>query len=174
LEKSQSAKIFKILFKVKNVNFMYPKMANENFSIKIISAGETRNLRQLILRPSQKAEELIFPGDDDEKTVHFGLYYNDRLSGIASLYNETSPIVKNDFSWRLRGMATTLEVRGMGFGKELMNICIEHIKSENGKIFWCNARTTAEKFYEKFGMKRYGEVFYPEGLGAHIVMEVNI
>ena len=62
----------------------------------------------------------------------------------------------------------------MGFGKELMNKCIEHIRENNGKIFWCNARTTAENFYVKMGMKRIGEVFVPEGLGEHVVMFMSL
>lgn len=148
-------------------------MPERKFYIKKIKAEETRDLRQIILRPHQKPEELVYPGDDDTETVHFGLYIDNELSGIASLYNEPMKDESNNFSWRLRGMATSEKCRGMGFGKELMNECIAHIKSNNGKIYWCNARTTAEKFYEKFGMKRRGDVFHPEGLGEHVVMIVR-
>ena len=144
------------------------------FTIKKISAEETRNLRQLILRPNQKPEELVYPGDDDDESVHFGLFIKNELEGIASIYNEPMSGADDNFSWRLRGMATSEKLRGMGFGRELMNECITHIKSKNGKIFWCNARTTAEKFYEKFGLKRIGNVFHPEGLGEYVVMMVEI
>ncbi|MBP9191682.1 MAG: GNAT family N-acetyltransferase [Ignavibacteria bacterium] len=142
--------------------------------IKTINAEDTRSLRQLILRPHQKPEELIYPGDDDLSTVHFGLFENDILSGIASLYKDQYSGIDEPESWRLRGMATLEECRGMGFGKELMNKCIEHIRENNGKIFWCNARTTAENFYVKMGMKRIGEVFVPEGLGEHVVMFMSL
>lgn len=148
-------------------------MLKSNFIIKKISSEETRNLRHLILRPNQKPEELVYPGDDDFQSVHFGLFTDNELEGIASLYNEPMTGESNDYSWRLRGMATSEKFRGTGFGRELMNECIAHIKSNNGKIFWCNARTTAEKFYEKFGMKRIGGVFHPEGLGEHVVMMVE-
>ena len=140
------------------------------FYIKEITADETRNMRQLTLRPHQKSDQLIYPGDYDKETVHFGLFYNDKLSGIASIYNEPIKGEDNDYSWRLRGMATTEDVRGKGFGKELMNICLNHIKSKNAKLFWCNARLTAERFYEKFDMKREGEVFSPDDLGEHVMM----
>ncbi|HMR41572.1 MAG TPA: GNAT family N-acetyltransferase [Ignavibacteria bacterium] len=142
--------------------------------IKKISAEETRELRQLILRPHQKPEELVYPDDDDHQTVHFGLFENETLSGIASLYKDQYSGIDEPESWRLRGMATIEGSRGKGFGKELMNTCIEHIRSNKGKIFWCNARTTAEKFYEKMGMKRTGEVFTPEGLGEHVVMYMSL
>lgn len=148
-------------------------MSNSTY-IKVIKAGDTRALRQLILRPHQKPEELIYPGDDDNLTVHFGLFENEKLSGIASLYKDQYSGIPEPESWRLRGMATTEECRGKGYGKLLMEKCIEHIRSNNGKLFWCNARTTAEKFYEIMGMKRTGEVFTPEGLGEHVVMYMNL
>lgn len=148
-------------------------LALKNFIIRQISAGETRGLRKLILRPHQNEEELVYPGDDAPETIHLGLFYENKLCGIASLYKEPMLGSHEKESWRLRGMATTEEVRGYGFGKELMNYCINHIKSKDGKIFWCNARTTAEDFYKKFGMARIGEPFYPEGLGEHVVMSVG-
>ncbi len=142
--------------------------------IRQILSADTRLLRHQVLRPNQSPEELIYPGDDSNDSVHFGLFYNGSLNGIASIYKEPMENEINDHSWRLRGMATSDETRGMGFGRELMNACIEHIRSKKGKVFWCNARTTAEKFYEKFGMKRTGEVFYPEGLGEHVVMRMDL
>lgn len=149
-------------------------MTEKKYIIKKISAAETRNLRQLILRPHQKAEELNYPGDEDLETVHFGLYYNNKLSGIASVYRDPLPGSSDMDSWRLRGMATAEETRGFGFGKALMYESLNYAKSKTGKLFWCNARTTAEKFYEKFLMKRMGDIFYPEGLGAHVVMVLEL
>jgi len=144
------------------------------YYIEEITADETRDLRQLTLRPHQKSDQLIYPGDYDRETVHYGVFYNNKLSGIASIYNESINGEDNKYSWRLRGMATTEDIRGMGFGKELMNTCLKHLKSKNAKLFWCNARLTAEGFYEKFGMKRKGEVFTPEDLGEHVVMVLNL
>lgn len=145
-------------------------MNEKEFKIEKILPEETLVLRQELLRQHQKVEELVFPGDDDKDTIHFGIFYQNELAGIASLYNKPMKGEVNDYSWQLRGMATKEKVRGFGFGRELMNECISHVKSRNGKLFWCNARTTAEKFYEKFGMKRTGDVFTPEGLGEHVVM----
>jgi len=144
------------------------------FYIKEISAEETRDLRKLTLRPNQKYDQLIYQGDYDKETVHFGLFYNDRLSGIASIYNEPMNGENNEYSWRLRGMATIDELRGMGYGTALMNKCLYHIRTKNATVFWCNARLTAEPFYNKFGMKRKGEVFTPEDLGEHIIMVLDL
>ncbi|MEO8664310.1 MAG: GNAT family N-acetyltransferase [Ignavibacteria bacterium] len=142
--------------------------------IKNITPEETTNLRQLTLRQHQKAEELIYDGDHDKDTVHFGAFVDSNLEGIASIYKEGMKEDPKPDSWRLRGMATSERIRGKGYGTILMNRSIEHIKKNNGKLFWCNARITAEPFYEKFGMKRTGEVFYPEDLGPHIVMWMEI
>lgn len=142
--------------------------------IKEINAADTRNLRQLTLRQHQPAETLIYPGDEASDTVHYGAYLENELVGIASIYKERMKDNDEPDSWRLRGMATLESVRGKGYGRELMNKCLEHIKKKNGKLFWCNARTTAEQFYEKFGMKRTGEIFYPENLGPHVVMWMEI
>ncbi|MDQ3020227.1 MAG: GNAT family N-acetyltransferase [Bacteroidota bacterium] len=138
--------------------------------IKIIIADETTHLRQLTLRQHQKEEELIYPGDYDDDTLHFGAFVNSELVGIASIYKEKLKDNEEPEAWRLRGMATIETVRGKGYGKDLMNECLEHIKKHHGKILWCNARISAEKFYEKFGMKRKGEIFYPGDLGPHVVM----
>lgn len=144
------------------------------FQIKTITPEETTHLRQLTLRQNQKAEQLIYPGDYDKGSVHFGAFENGELVGIASIYIERMKGNDEPESWRLRGMATTEKVRGKGYGKELMNKCLDHIKSKNGKLFWCNARITAEGFYGKFGMKRMGEVFHPEDLGPHVVMWMEL
>jgi len=142
--------------------------------IKKITAAETRSLRQLTLRQHQPAETLVYPGDDDETTVHYGAFDNSELVGISSLYKDRFKEVEEPDSWRLRGMATIEKVRGQGIGKQLMELCISQAKENGGKIFWCNARVTAEKFYEKFGMKRTGEIFHPEDLGPHIVMIMDL
>ncbi|MBK8549747.1 MAG: GNAT family N-acetyltransferase [Ignavibacteria bacterium] len=140
------------------------------FQIKTITPEETTHLRQLTLRQHQEEKDLIYPGDHDEETMHYGAFEDSELVGIASIYKVKMKDVDEPESWRLRGMATTENVRGKGYGKDLMNKCLGHIKSKNGKLFWCNARITAEGFYEKFGMKRKGEVFHPEDLGPHVVM----
>ena len=142
--------------------------------IKKITPEETTHLRQLTLRQHQKAEELIYQGDYDKDTVHFGAFIDSRLEGIASIYKEGMKENSKPDSWRLRGMATSEKIRGKGYGTILMKTCLDHIRKQNGKLFWCNARLTAESFYEKFGMKRIGEVFHPEDLGPHIVMWMDI
>jgi len=145
-----------------------------NVEIKKITAAGTRPLRQIILRPHQNADELVYEDDENPDSIHLGAYINNELCGIASLYKHRLKDNAEEEAWRLRGMATSESCRGKGLGVILMNECFKYVEEKNGLIFWCNARTTAEGFYEKFGMKRHGGVFTPEGLGEHVVMLMNI
>ena len=70
-----------------------------------VPATETRHLRHVVLRPHQRPEELVYPGDDAPDTVHFGLYVGGKQHGVASLYRESQPGSKATTEWRLRGMA---------------------------------------------------------------------
>lgn len=160
---------FKLIY-----NLLIKIFSKLDFCIKKISPDETRDIRKLTLRPHQEPYQLIYSGDDNKKTVHFGLFFNEKLSGTASIYNEPLNGDDNQFSWRLRGMATTEDIRGKGFGTKLMNECLNYIKSKNAGLFWCNARLTAESFYNKFGMNRKGEVFTPEGMGEHVIMVLKM
>ena len=72
--------------------------------------------------------------------------------------------------WRLRGMATTPEVRGQGFGRALLENCFAHIRARGGTLLWCNARVVALAFYEHLGFVAEGEEFEIVPIGPHYVM----
>lgn len=143
--------------------------------VRFISADETRPLRAAILRPGQSPETLIYPGDDADETAHFGAYRGGELIGIASVYRE--PVPRENGSgeddpnaWRLRGMATITSMRGRGYGRMILEKCVEHVAREGGTVLWCNARTTAAGFYETLGFHIIGHEFDIPGIGAHFVM----
>jgi len=141
-----------------------------------IAAAETRPLRQSVLRPQQKAEELVYPGDDDPRSRHLGAFVDDRLVGIASLYVEPMPDVTDASAsdWRLRGMATLPEARGTGLGGALLEACLEHIRSMGGTRLWCNARVPASGFYVRYGFLVHGDAFELPGIGPHYLMSRSI
>lgn len=68
-------------------------------------------------------------------------------------------------SWRIRGLAVDLPVRGRGLGSRLIATCIDHARKQDGTCVWCVARCSAEPVYEKMGFHRAGDVFYLEGIG---------
>jgi ribosomal protein S18 acetylase RimI-like enzyme len=149
---------------------MHPK----NYAIRKITAAETRILRQIVLRPNQKAEDLVYPGDDSPESYHGGIFLEDKLVGIATVYKESRPGGETGNSWRLRGMATLPEVQGQGYGKALLNNCIEYIKSNGGKTLWCNARINALEFYRGLGFETIGETFDIPDIGLHYLMEKKL
>jgi predicted GNAT family N-acyltransferase len=138
--------------------------------IRPISAAATRPLRQRVLRPEQTQEELVYPGDDADGTIHLGAFAGDVLVGIASLYHEAPPGRTEANAWRLRGMATSPEVRGGGYGGKLLQSSLETARSHGGAAIWCNARVSVIDFYQHYGFRSDGAVFVLAGIGPHLFM----
>lgn len=136
--------------------------------VRPISAEETRGLRGTILRPGQRPEQLVYPGDEAADTLHAGAFQGGSLVGIASV--SRNPCPRHDFPgpWQLRGMATTPEVRGLGYGRALIAACLAHVAARGGRTLWCNGRTSAAGFYTALGFTAVGEEFVTE-TGPHYV-----
>lgn len=145
--------------------------------VRSISAAETRPLRAQILRLGQAAESLVYPGDDHPEVLHAGAFHDGKLVGVATIYPEDPPTeyaarLINRGSFRLRGMATTPEVRGLGYGRQLLELCFEHIRNHSSDLLWCNARIGALDFYKRLGLETIGPEFEIVGIGGHYVMWV--
>ncbi len=143
--------------------------------IRPISAAETRPLRSLVLRPGAPPETLVYPGDDHPEALHLGAFEGDRLVGIATVYPEPPPeahrgVIPPGDAFRLRGMATTPDVRGAGYGRRLLEGCYEHVRAQGARVLWCNARVGARAFYLALGLQTVGPEFEIEGIGPHYVM----
>jgi GNAT superfamily N-acetyltransferase len=144
--------------------------------IRPISAAETRPLRHQILRPHQRPEELVYPGDDNPIGLHAGAFESGRLVGIATVSPEACPATPERPGWRLRGMAALPEVQRRGYGAALIAACVEHMRRHGGEVLWCNGRTSAMAFYTALGFAAYGDVFESPGTGPHYVFwrEVSV
>jgi len=152
-----------------------------------IPSLRTRPLRQRVLRPHQRVEDLFFDGDDDVATMHFGAFLNvdspgalpvQEPIGIASMYNKPAPEkwaaagrgITGPAAWQLRGMATSPEHRGTGAGGLLLQACLAWAREHQGSIFWCNARVGVRGFYERYGLAVHGEPYDMPGIGPHVFM----
>lgn len=142
--------------------------------VKQIDAQDTRELRHKILRPNMPFEACNYPGDDDDGSFHLGAYIDDKLVSVASFYIDNHPDIKDEFQYRLRGMATLSEHRQKGYSLALLNTAIPIIEKNNIKTLWCNARKSATGFYEKVGFKPMGSEFEIEGIGPHYLMVKEI
>lgn len=110
-----------------------------------------------------------FDGDPDESTRHFGAFINEEIVSCLSWMRsefESQP------AWQLRGMATQLNFRGTGVGRELLDYSESQIASESGIMqFWCNARSGAVGFYQKQGWQTCSDEFVISGVGPHFKMK---
>ncbi|RXV69615.1 GNAT family N-acetyltransferase [Burkholderia stabilis] len=121
------------------------------FTIASIEAVQTHPLRAtILLNGDLNACELA--GDHAATTLHVGV--RDDRSGIvavASLCEEPRDDDRARPAWRLRGMAVDPAVRGMGFGRVLVQVCVRHAEERGAALVWCTARESAYRFYEKLG-----------------------
>lgn len=138
--------------------------------IRFISAQQTWPLRQKVLRSHLRVNECGVPDDATPTTFHLGLFYNQKLIGIASFLLESSPYLNAGLPYRLRGMATDEFYRGQGFGGQLLRFGLHLLKEKGCDLLWCNARLHAFPFYQSMGFQFYGELFNIKDSGPHKVM----
>jgi predicted GNAT family N-acyltransferase len=143
-------------------------------NIKKITATETYLVRQPVLRAGKPIESCHFDGDDLETTIHFGLFSNQELAGILSVFKKINPLFAAKEQVQVRGMAVLERYRKDGFGKSLLMHCENHCINQNTQLIWFNARATAIVFYEKMGYKKRGTPFEIDGIGTHVLMFKNI
>lgn len=138
--------------------------------IKEIPALETFSVRQPVLRPGKSIESCHFEGDNLESTKHFGLFSNEKLAGIASLFEDSTPLLKEKSQFQLRGMAVLPEFQKQGLGEALVKHAENDALERSGKIMWFNAREIAVAFYKKLGYEIIGDSFNIADIGKHYVM----
>ncbi|WKX76282.1 GNAT family N-acetyltransferase [Zobellia laminariae] len=126
-----------------------------------ITSEETLNIRHKVMWPSKSIDYVRISNDD--KGRHFGLFINDKMISVISLF-----IVNKEAQFRK--FATLTDYQGKGFGtvllKEIMNI----VKHNNLNKIWCNARIDKSKYYTKFGMVLTGNKFIKGGI-EYVIME---
>ena len=84
-------------------------------------------------------------------------FFPDRLPGEAAL------------AYRFRGMGSAPEVRGRGYGVGCLFAGLRESAARGAQVVWCNGRTSATGFYERFGFTRVGEEFELAPSGPHYV-----
>lgn len=148
--------------------------APTEMTIKIITAAMTYPMRHSILRPNQSPQESVYPGDEDESTLHLGAFQEGELVGILSTYKEDSARFEESAGWRFRGMATLPEVRGNGYAAQLLSAAENWVAEKQGGYLWANARLNALGFYRKCGYQTYGDIFELPEIGPHYVIKKSL
>ncbi len=109
-----------------------------------------------------------FDDDTSPTTRHYGAFDGDQCVGCLSLMLTQEG---GNSSWRLRGMATPLEMRGQGVGRALIDYVQRDLANTSSvQALWCSARLGAVAFYEKVGWQREGDEYDVPGVGMHVKM----
>ncbi len=121
----------------------------------------TWKIRHKVMYPDLDFDKVILPDDDDG--IHFGLFDNNTLISVVSLF-------KTGDSMRFRKFATLSEYQGKGYGTELLKYLIDFSQNEACVHIWCNARQNASGFYSKFGFSETNKTSSANG-HQYVIME---
>jgi GNAT superfamily N-acetyltransferase len=138
--------------------------------IKKIKASETFEVRHPVLRKGKPIESCHFEGDDLLTTLHCGLFEDEKLLGVISVFENDNPLFDIKNQAQIRGMAILENYQGKGFGKLLVTHCEKKLKLQNKSVIWFNARVNAVDFYKKMGYITIGNPFEIFDVGLHYVM----
>jgi GNAT superfamily N-acetyltransferase len=135
-------------------------------TIRPVAAEETLPLRHSVLWPDKPFDYVRLP--DDDTGQHFGgfiekpvrssrpcRFQEGQLVSVISLFVDTQTNTA-----RFRKFATQPDFQNQGIGTQLLNHVIEQARQAGAAELWCDARLTAAAFYERFGMRAEGGVFY--------------
>ena len=138
--------------------------------VKKITALETYIVRQEVLRKGKPIETCHFIGDDATTTTHFGLFEDETIIGVVSVYKENSPLFTEKIQFQIRGMAVSENFQSKGYGEQLLKAAENFCFEEKTDLIWFNAREKAVSFYKKSGYKVVGNAFDIPNVGIHFVM----
>ena len=119
--------------------------------IQPITWHATLPIRHQVLWPNKPME--FCHVENDESAWHFGVFLEQKLVSVASLYPDDTQI-------RLRKFATLAEYQGQGIGSQLLRHTLEVAKQQQMESYWCDARESAIGFYQRFGLSTEGERFF--------------
>ncbi len=138
--------------------------------VKKITALETYIVRQEVLRKGKPIETCHFNGDDDTTTTHFGLFENENIIGVVSVFKTNSLLFSDKTQFQIRGMAVLENFQSKGYGEQLLKAAENFCWQEKANLIWFNAREKAVSFYKKSGYTVLGDSFNIPDVGIHFVM----
>lgn len=127
--------------------------------LEIVDRSVTRPLRRAVLRPSWPADADMH-GDENPDAVHFALLDGDEVVSACLVLPRPYPKRPDEpAAWQLRGMATEPGRRGEGLGTRLLDGAVSYLEKLSAHIIWCEARTSAVRFYAQHGFTVDGDEY---------------
>lgn len=123
--------------------------------------SEVLQMRQQVMYPDQGIDFVKLA--DDDRGLHIGAYEYEELISVMSIFLQ-------DRTVQFRKLATRTDKQGAGYASGLMQWLIDYANDMKFEKIWCNARSEAAGFYEKFGYQKTETSFYKNGYD-YIVME---
>ena len=143
----------------------------QNITLQHITAEETLPLRSIVLRPGQPIENCRYKEDSLATTFHLGALIDGKIVCNGTFMKDICPyFTAEESAYRLRGMATNPDFRGLQLGSRLLKEAEDILRSRGCKLLWFNARESALVFYEKSGFVTIGDLFDIALIGPHKVM----
>lgn len=121
--------------------------------IERVAAAQVRPLREQVLRPGEPPERSVYPGDDAADTFHAAAVLDGRIVGSATVIRQPPPHQAVPDSWRLRGVTTLPEARGMGCGALLVRAVTAYAAAQGCRCLWMFANPPAVGFYLRLGFQ---------------------
>ncbi|PRP79237.1 hypothetical protein PROFUN_13030 [Planoprotostelium fungivorum] len=141
-------------------------------SIRSIESQSTMDIRHRVLWPDQPIEYVILP--EDEKGFHFGAFLEISCDPVAviSLFREGLPRGESSHEGsdetntvRFRKFACAREHQGHGIGSQLLQHVFQVARNDlAAQTIWCDARRQTQEWYERRGMKQFGDPFWKGGV----------
>lgn len=131
--------------------------------IEQIQHESTWPIRLEVMYPDQNLDFVKL--ENDAEGIHYGLFYEEKLTGIVSLFHEENV-------YQFRKLAILDNVQKMGFGSKIIKHLIDFCKEKKAVKLWCNARVNAKDFYKRLGFQETETTFFKDGYDF-VVMELE-
>ncbi len=156
------------------------EMKKSEITIEILNSVQTQELRHLVLWPHIQAQkECTIDIDDCANAFHLGAVIKGRVVSVASFFQtnteKLNALVPDAHKhYQLRAMATHVDYRREGAGREIINFALNKLKKMNIDILWCNARKVALDFYLNQDFESIDQWYEVPPIGPHKLMYYRI
>lgn len=136
----------------------------QEIHIEQIRPDLTWRIRHEVMYPDLPFDVIKLANDEDG--IHFGLFADNRLTSVVSLFSKGN-------IYQFRKFATLSESQGKGYGSLLLDHIINYVRMFGAVKLWCNARVSATPFYNKFGFIQTDQFSTNNGIDF-VIMELEL